>query len=399
MYIDDGILDFLIGFFSALLLGGVSFWYIYRKKELEYQRVYEIARELKLRARTDMMQIETLKEKIMHIDDLKGEFKKVANSILVENSYKNAQNIKDSLAPFYENIEDFNKQIKELYFSESKERHLLTHEIEELKRLNQRLSLEASNLTNALKQDSKIRGNWGEMVLERVLESSGLVKGREYQTQLDLKNEDGTKFRPDVVIHLPSKKDVVIDSKLSLISYERYFNDEANKEEHFKDFILSIKRHINDLSKKSYHDLDGIESLDFVLMFIPIEGAYMSLLQSEPKIFEYANSKNIIIVSPMTLMTSLRVISNGWRIDYQNKNAKLIAKKAQILNEKFRLFVDEMKKIDISLKKAQSSYDEAFKRLSTGRGNLIQQSKELSSLQSQAPVENYESEDSSLSTL
>ncbi len=399
MYIDDGILDFLIGFFSALLLGGVSFWYIYRKKELEYQRVYEIARELKLRARTDMMQIETLKEKIMHIDDLKGEFKKVANSILVENSYKNAQNIKDSLAPFYENIEDFNKQIKELYFSESKERHLLTHEIEELKRLNQRLSLEASNLTNALKQDSKIRGNWGEMVLERVLESSGLVKGREYQTQLDLKDEDGTKFRPDVVIHLPSKKDVVIDSKLSLISYERYFNDEANKEEHFKDFILSIKRHINDLSKKSYHDLDGIESLDFVLMFIPIEGAYMSLLQSEPKIFEYANSKNIIIVSPMTLMTSLRVISNGWRIDYQNKNAKLIAKKAQILNEKFRLFVDEMKKIDISLKKAQSSYDEAFKRLSTGRGNLIQQSKELSSLQSQSPVENHESEDSSLSTL
>jgi len=266
MYIDDGILDFLIGFFSALLLGGVSFWYIYRKKELEYQRVYEIARELKLRARTDMMQIETLKEKIMHIDDLKGEFKKVANSILVENSYKNAQNIKDSLAPFYENIEDFNKQIKELYFSESKERHLLTHEIEELKRLNQRLSLEASNLTNALKQDSKIRGNWGEMVLERVLESSGLVKGREYQTQLDLKDEDGTKFRPDVVIHLPSKKDVVIDSKLSLISYERYFNDEANKEEHFKDFILSIKRHINDLSKKSYHDLDGIESLDFVLI-------------------------------------------------------------------------------------------------------------------------------------
>jgi len=134
-------------------------------------------------------------------------------------------------------------------------------------------------------------------------------------------------------------------------------------------------------------------------MFIPIEGAYMSLLQSEPKIFEYANSKNIIIVSPMTLMTSLRVISNGWRIDYQNKNAKLIAKKAQILNEKFRLFVDEMKKIDISLKKAQSSYDEAFKRLSTGRGNLIQQSKELSSLQSQSPVENHESEDSSLSTL
>lgn len=399
MYIDDGLLNFLIGLLTALLLSGVVFWFIYRQKELEYQRLYKIARNLKLNSRSDQMQIESLKERISHINDLKSEFKKVADSILVESSYKNAQHLKESIAPFYENIEDFNKQIKELYFNESKERHLLTHEIEELKRLNQRVSLEASNLANALKQDSKIRGNWGEMILERVLESSGLVNGREYETQLDLKSESGSRFRPDVIVHLPTKKDIIIDSKLSLISYERYFNDPNNKEEHFRDFIFSIKRHINDLSKKSYHDLDGVESLDFVLMFIPIEGAYMSLLQSNPKIFEYANSKNIIIVSPMTLMTSLRVISNGWRIDYQNKNAKLIAKKAQILNEKFRLFVEEMKRVDLSLKKAQSSYDEAFKRLSTGRGNLIQQSKELSSLQSQAPLESYESEDSSLSTL
>jgi len=399
MYIDDGLLNFLIGLLSALLLSGVVFWFIYRQKELEYQRLYKIARNLKLESRSDQMQIESLKERISHINDLKSEFKKVADSILVESSYKNAQHLKESIAPFYENIEDFNKQIKELYFNESKERHLLTHEIEELKRLNQRVSLEASNLANALKQDSKIRGNWGEMILERVLESSGLVKNREYETQLDLKGESGSRFRPDVIVHLPTKKDIIIDSKLSLISYERYFNDPNKNEEHFRDFIFSIKRHINDLSKKSYHELDGVESLDFVLMFIPIEGAYMSLLQSNPKIFEYANSKNIIIVSPMTLMTSLRVISNGWRIDYQNKNAKLIAKKAQILNEKFRLFVNEMKRVDLSLKKAQSSYDEAFKRLSTGRGNLIQQSKELSSLQSQAPLESYESEDSSLSTL
>ncbi|RUM66151.1 MAG: DNA recombination protein RmuC [Sulfurospirillum sp.] len=399
MYIDDGLLNALIGFFSAILLSGTIFGFIYRKKDLEYQRLYKIARNLKLKHRASEMEVDTLKERINHIGDLKSEFKNIADSILVDSSHKNAQHLRESIAPFYENIEDFNKQIKELYFSESKERHLLTHEIEELKKLNQRLSLEASNLTNALKHDSKIRGNWGEMILERVLESSGLLKGREYEREVELKDSDSSKYRLDVLIHLPTKKDVIIDSKLSLISYERYFNDESNKEEYFKDFLTSVKRHINDLSKKSYHELDGIKSLDFVLMFIPIEGAYMSLIQSHHEIFEYANSKNIIIVSPLTLMSVLRVINNGWRVDYQNKNAKLIAKKAQILNEKFRLFVDEMKKIDHSLKKAQSSYDDAFKKLSTGRGNLIQQSKELSSLQSSSPIENHESEDSSLSTL
>jgi len=399
MYIDDGLLNGLIGFFSAILLSGAVFVFFYRKKEFEYQRLYEIARKLKLKLRASQMEIDTLREKISYIGYLKSEFKNIADSILVDSSHKNAQHLRESIAPFYESIEDFNKQIKELYFSESKERHLLTHQIEELKRLNRQLSDEASNLANALRQDSKIRGNWGEMILERVLESSGLLRDREYKREVELKSGDGSRYRLDVLIHLPTKKDVIIDSKLSLISYERYFNDENNKEKHFNDFIDSVKRHINDLSKKSYYELEGINSLDFVLMFIPIEGAYMSLIQSHHEIFEYANSKNIIIVSPLTLMSVLRVINNGWRVDYQNKNAKLIAKKAQILNDKFRLFVDEMRKIELSLKKAQSSYDEAFKRLSTGRGNLIQQSKELSSLQSQAPLESYESEDSSLSTL
>ncbi len=386
MYINRDILDILSIFFANFIVIGSIFGYFYRKKSFEYQRLYSISRKMQDELKIKEIELATYKERLEYLKSIKeslnSEFKEIANEVLSTNTKANSEHIKLSIKPFYENLDDFNRQIREFYIDESKERYSLTKEIENLRELNLRLSQDATNLANALKGENKIQGNWGEMILNRVLENSGLVSGREYQTQLQLKGDDGRYYRPDAVIHLPQKRDVIIDSKVSLKSYELYYNDEQDRELHLKDFIRSIKTHISDLSRKSYQNLEGIESLDFVLMFIPIEGAFMTIIKVDREIFEYAYSKNIIVVSPSTLLSVLRVIENGWRFDYQNKNAKLIAKKAQMLYEKFELFVDEMKKIDASLTKARDSYDEAFKKLSTGRGNLLQQSRELKALQS-----------------
>jgi DNA recombination protein RmuC len=398
MYIDEFYLDFLLGFFSSLLFIGIFFGFIYRKKEKEYDRVLKHSKKQQEYIYNLKLEITTYKERLDQINSLKqnisNEFQNIANSVLNESTKTNSQHIKMAIQPFYENLEFFNNQIKEFYFDESKQRYSLEVEIQKLNNLNKKISQDAINLTNALKGENKIQGDWGELILGRVLDSSGLVKGREYSIQKEYKTEDSKRYRPDVIIHLPESREVIIDSKVSLKSYELYFNDELNKKQHLSDFIRSIKTHISELSKKEYQNIDGIKSLDFVLMFIPIEGAFATALGTEESLYEYAYSKNVILTSPTTLISVLRVIENSWRVTYQNKNAKIIAKKAGELSGKFKLFIDEMKKIDSSLVKAKDAYEEAFKRLSSGKGNLIARSDELNSLQKG----DYLKDDNSLST-
>jgi DNA recombination protein RmuC len=256
----------------------------------------------------------------------------------------------------------------------------LTKEIQNLQRLNLKISEDASNLTKALKGDNKLQGDWGEMILSRVLESSGLREGDEYHIQNSYQNEKKERLRPDVIINLPKKRQVIIDAKVSLVSYERYYHDRDNSQ-HLKAFLDSLKSHIKGLSEKSYERIEGINSLDFVLLFIPIEGAFSILSQSERSLFEFAYQKNIILVSPSTLLAVLRVIENAWRFEYQNKNAKIIAKKAGALHDKFFGFIDEMYKVEQALLKANGAYTDAFKKLSTGKGNLIDRTKELKTLE------------------
>jgi DNA recombination protein RmuC len=386
MFIDEFYINFLLGFFTALLVLGIFFWLTYRKKELDYLKAFEYSKRLQDHIRDLEVKIATYKERLQQINstkkELSREFKDIASTVLSNNTKENSKYIEMAIKPFYENLEFFNNQVKEFYIDESRQRYSLEKEIQKLSFLNQKISQDAINLTNALKGENKTQGDWGEVILSRVLESSGLVKNREYSMQKEYKDENLRRVRPDVIVHLPEDREVIIDSKVSLKSYELYFNDELNKKAHLSDFMRSIKTHISDLSKKEYQKIEGIKSMDFVLMFIPIEGAFATALSSEERVYEYAYKNNIILVSPTTLITVLRVIENSWRVTYQNQNAKIIAKKAGELSDKFRLFIDEMKKIDHSLVKAKDSYDEAFKRLSTGRGNLVQRSDELKALES-----------------
>jgi DNA recombination protein RmuC len=316
---------------------------------------------------------------------MREEFEHIAQRILTENrvalTQENRVSLDTIITPFKENIKAFHDRVESYYTDESKERYSLTNEIHNLQKLNQRISEDAINLTNALKGDNKVQGDWGEMILERVLENSGLKKEREYYVQASHHDKEGRLFRPDVIVQLPDNKHIIIDSKVSLKSYEQYHHDKSNQTQHKKAFIHSVKSHIKELSHKSYQTLEGVNSLDFVLLFVPIEGAFSLLQEAEVGLYEDAYQKNIILVSPSTLLAVLRVIENSWRIEYQNKNAKIIAKKAGDLYSKFESFVAEMRKIDSSLKKAQSAYDDAFKRLSTGRGNLIDKTNELKELE------------------
>lgn len=381
MYIDNEIIDFLISFLSSLLFLGFGFYFIYRKKELEYDHLLKVSRDLKDRYNKLKLENSMLEERVRYIKDLNSEFKNISNSLLLQSSKQNQEEIKSSIKPFFLDLEEFKKEIKRLYIDESKERFSLQKEISLLKDLNHKLSNEAKTLSSALKNDNKFAGEWGEVVLDRVLELSGLKEGVEYLKQVRLSDDESNIYRPDIIIKLPKQRDVVIDSKLSLKSYIRYNSKDKNPQA-LKDFFNSIKRHIDELSKKEYQRLKDIETLDFVILFIPIEGAFALIFQQMQELYEYAYKKNIILASPSTLISILKVIEYGWRVEYQDKNSQVIAKKASLLYDKFKLFVDEMQNIDRSLKKAQDSYNLAYKRLSQGRGNLIDRANELKSLES-----------------
>ena len=271
------------------------------------------------------------------------------------------------------------QMIENQFEEELKDRTLLKDELSRLKQMNAQLSLDALNLTNALKGESKTQGNWGEIVLERVLEDSGLKEGREYELQVNLKSDEGKRYLPDVVIHLPEGRDIIVDSKVSLTAYERFVNekDEFAKEVALKEHILSISKHIKELSNKQYDKLEGVNTLDFVLLFMPIEGAFLLALEQDGEFFKRAYESNILVVSPSTLLVTLRTIEHIWRTQRQQDNALKIANEAEAMYDKLSLFVDEFVKIGSQIDKTKESYDTALNRLNSGRGNVIKRAKNV----------------------
>lgn len=314
---------------------------------------------------------------------LAKEFENLANRIFEEKHQKFSEvskiGVEALLTPMREQLTDFRKKVDDVYDNENKERASLRTEIQSLKSLNERIGVDALNLTKALKGDSKTRGTWGEIQLERLLEESGLAKGREYDVQASHRNEDGQRFQPDVVIHLPEKKDVVIDSKVSLVAYEQYYTTESDDERqrHLRAHIASLRIHFNGLSAKNYDELIGINSLDMVIMFVPIEPALLLAFEHEPNLFSEAFTRRILLVSPSTLMATLQIIHNIWRYEYQNRNAQSIASEAGKLHDQFVSFVEALEKVGDQIKKAGESYDTAHKRLTSGKGNLVGRTQKL----------------------
>ncbi|EGA68329.1 DNA recombination protein RmuC [Vibrio sinaloensis DSM 21326] len=317
---------------------------------------------------------------------LKQQFEHLANQLFEAKTAKvdqqNKQSLEGLLSPLKEQLEGFKRQVNDSFNLEAKERHTLVHELKNLQRLNEHMTREAVNLTQALKGDNKQQGNWGEVVLARVLAESGLREGHEYQTQVSLQNEAGKRYQPDVIVHLPQDKQVVVDSKMALVAYERYFNAQTDtqREQALSDHLLALRAHIKGLSNKDYHQLKGIQSLDYVLMFIPVEPAFQVAIQADPSLVKDAMEQNIILVSPTTLLVALRTIDNLWRNERQNQNAQIIAERASKLYDKLRLFVDDMETLGGALDKANQNYQGAMNKLATGRGNVIRQAESFKQL-------------------
>jgi DNA recombination protein RmuC len=317
---------------------------------------------------------------------LSDQFKNLANEILEEKSRRfaeqNQQNLDTLLKPLQEKLTDFRKQVDETYQSESRERFALKQEVEKLSNLNLRMTDETRALTNALKGESKTQGDWGELVLETILENSGLRKGEEYLVQDSHTLNDGSRLQPDVVIRLPESKHLVIDSKVSITAYTRYIqaDDEAIKANELNGHIQSIKQHIQGLSAKNYQDLYGVGSIDFVLMFIPVEPAFLAAMRHAPEIYQDALKKNIVIVCPSTLLATVRTVAHLWRQEHQNKNAQEIARQCASLYDKFVGFVEDLDKVGQRLDQAQASYTDAIGKLKTGRGNLIRTAENVKKL-------------------
>ncbi len=326
---------------------------------------------------------ENLKEKIELLENskerLKGEFENLANKLFEENAKKSTNNLTQLLTPFKDQLSSFGKRVDDIYNEETKQRVSLLTEIKNLKSLNQQISQDAINLTKALKGENKTQGDWGELILSKILEQTGLREGIEYSTQGSYTDDQGKRLRPDVIVHLPQDKDIVIDSKVSLTAYIRYNESEGvlEKEQAQKELIKSIYTHIKQLSQKSYENIDEVKTLDFVIMFIPIEGAFMLAASKDNHLFKTAFESNIMLVSPSTLFATLRTIENIWRYEHQNENALLISKKAADLYDKFAGFVTDIEAIGTNIARSQKAYDDALNKLSTGKGNLLRRSEEF----------------------
>jgi len=317
---------------------------------------------------------------------LSDQFKNLANEILEEKSKRfaeqNQKNLDTLLKPLQEKLTDFRKQVDDTYQSEARERFALKQEVEKLAGLNLKMTDETRALTNALKGESKTQGDWGELVLETILENSGLRKGEEYLVQDSHTIDDGSRLQPDVVIRLPESKHLVIDSKVSITAYTRYMqaDDDATKTVELNSHVLSIKQHIQGLSAKNYQDLYGVGSIDFVLMFIPIEPAFLSAMRHAPDIYQEALKKNIVMVCPSTLLATVRTVAHLWRQEHQNRNAQEIARQCAMLYDKFVGFVEDLDKVGQRLEQAQVSYGDAIGKLKTGRGNLIRTAENVKKL-------------------
>lgn len=323
-------------------------------------------------------------------ETLNMQFKLLAESLLEEKSKKftdqNKINIESILKPLGEKIEKFEKTIIQTNQDSIERTASLKTEVKKLSEVSAKANQEAENLSRAIKGDTKFQGNWGEFILEKILEKSGLKKDREYVVQSSYKNEEGKQFRPDIVINLPDNKNLVIDAKISLVNYERFFNAATieDQQDELKKHIDSIRRHIKDLCQKEYQQLYELKSLDFVLMFIPIEPAFGLAMQQDNDLFNFAYEKNIIIVSPSTLLATLRTIANIWQNEYRNLYAYEIARQSGEMYNKFVSFLEDLKKIGIKLSQSQDVYNEAMKKLSDGNGNLIKRAERIKLLGAKA---------------
>ncbi len=334
------------------------------KKENDFDNLWERSKEQK-------QEVEQLQEKFTK------EFENLANKILEEKTVKfteqNKENLKNILSPLQDRIQLFEKKVEDTH-KESIDYHAaLRQQIVGLREMNEQMSKETLNLTKALKGDSKMQGNWGELVLERVLEKSGLEKDREYFVQQSHISEDGSRVFPDVIINLPDGKKMIIDSKVTLTAYERFTNeeDETQKNQYLKEHVVSINRHVEQLGNKNYQDLYQMESPDFVLLFIPIESAFAVALNVDTTLYNKAFEKNIVIVTPSTLLATLRTIDSMWANQKQQENALEIARQAGALYDKFEGFVGDLIKIGKKMDEAKIEYGAAMNKLTEGKGNLI----------------------------
>jgi DNA recombination protein RmuC len=347
------------------------------KKETDFENLWERNKEQK-------EEVEKLQDKFTK------EFENLANKILEEKTSKfteqNKENLKNILTPLQDKIQLFEKKVEDTH-KESIDYHAaLRQQIIGLREMNEQMSKETLNLTKALKGDSKMQGNWGELILERVLEKSGLEKGREYEVQQSFVTEEGNRVFPDVVINLPDGKKMIVDSKVTLTAYERYVNEENenDKAQYLKEHVISLKRHVDQLSEKNYHDVYQMESPDFVLLFIPIESAFALALNEDTSLYNKAFEKNIVIVTPSTLLATLRTIDSMWTNQKQQENALEIARQAGALYDKFEGFVSDLVKVGNKIKDSKTEYDNAMNKLVDGSGNLINRVENLKKMGAKA---------------
>jgi DNA recombination protein RmuC len=353
------------------------------ERDLAVQKAIRLEAELESERKQGLGRIESLNEAK---EALTIQFKNLANEILDDKTRRfteqNALSLDALLKPLQTKLTEFKEQVSTSYANESRERFALKSEIERLSALNVKMSDETRSLTQALKGDSKVQGNWGELVLESILESSGLRKGEEYLVQDSRTQDDGSRLQPDIVVRLPEGRHLVVDSKVSITAYARHAEslDADTAQIELNAHIQSLRQHIQGLSSKNYSSLYGVGSVDFVLMFIPIEPAFLLALKSAPNLYQEALAKNIVLVCPSTLMATLRTVAHLWRQDHQNKNALEIARQCGALYDKFVGFIDDMEKLGQRIDQAQTSYHDAFSKLKTGKGNLIRTAEKVREL-------------------
>ncbi len=375
-------MSLFLGFIFGLFVVGVLLYFMQVKIEKQYSLLAQSQSEIAALKMALLKDEEAMAEKLSFARSNKEQmllqFKDLSQRISDVQSQKfvmqNSEEVSKIVAPFKEQIEQFKKQVNDVYINETKERSMLQQELHHLKELNQKMSQETRNLTQALKGESKTQGIWGEMILEKVLESSGLRLGHEYDREVSLKSDDGSKkYRPDVLVHLPDSRKIIIDAKTSLRAYERYMSLEDEKEQHLQDHVKALNLHVKLLSDKNYTKLEGINTLDFVFMFVPIESALMLAMEADAELYERAFGKNILLVGPSTLMVALRAVENTWRYEHREKNAQEIALRAGALYDKFVGFVTDMEKLGDQLRTVEKTYNASYNKLHDGKGSLTSQ--------------------------
>ena len=388
----------VIGLIIGLVAGAVMVYLVIRKQGDGNQgdlrekdgEILQLNRDLAVRD-TDLKnlteKLNAQKEDLSRLQDqFRLEFKNLANEIFEEKSKRfteqNKSNLNELLKPLGEKIKDFEKKVEETYDKETQQRVSLKEQVKQLADLNRKIGEDAENLTRALKGDSKAQGNWGEMILESILEKSGLVKDREYYVQQSFTTEEGNRLQPDVLVSYPGNRSVIVDAKVSLTAYERFANEEDPKirERHLKEHLTSVRAHITELSNKNYLEIYQVQTLDFIMLFLPVEPAYLLAIKEDPELWNFAYEKRILLISPTNLLAALKMISSLWRQEHQNKNALEIARQSGDLLDKFYALLKDLNDLGSKLTSTQKSYDEAINKLSEGKGNLIRRARRIEEL-------------------